>query len=169
MCIRDRDGIAAVFGGCGPRGILQISLSHPNGGEPGEDFPWNRIWVAGTERRQETFAELAAGFAKNFAKTESFAKTERKDTEGSHATDQAVDQPSRTSLSSLTAIHMKGSRTEPDHGKLIYELIIANNPNKEIVYEIGMVSPASRYEKNHELFKAVVEGFSYTPALDVQK
>ena len=154
--LRLPDGIAAALGSCGLRGSLHISLTHPKGGEPGGDFPWNQIWVVGPKRTRETVQELADGFA----------KTEREDTEGIHATDLRIDQPMRTSLSSLTAIHLKASRTDLDHGKLICEVIIAKNPKKEIVYEIGMVSPAFRYEKDHKLFEAVVEGFRYIPIED---
>jgi hypothetical protein len=39
-------------------------------------------------------------------------------------------------------------------------MIIANNPRKGIVYELGFASPADQYEKNEKLFKAVAEGFS---------
>jgi hypothetical protein len=146
------DGVVGI-GGCAPGRSFRISLTHPHGGETGGDFPWNQIWVAGPEQTRKTFPELA----------DAFAKTQREDTEGIHATDLVIDQPVRTSLSSLTAIHLKVSRTEVEHGKMVYEVIIANNPKKEIVYEIGMVSPAFRYEKDHKLFTAVAEGFNYVP------
>jgi hypothetical protein len=147
------DGLVGI-GGCSPGRSFRISLTQPHGGEPGGDFRWNQMWAAGTKRHRETFAEFV----------DAFAKTQREDTEGIHATDLVIDQPVRTSLSSLTAIHLKVSRTEVEHGKMVYKVIIANNPKKEIVYEIGMVSPASHYEKDHKLFEAVAEGFSYIPA-----
>ena len=146
------DGVGGI-GGCAPGRSFRISLTHPHGGEPGGDFPWNQIWADGTKRHRETFAEFL----------DAFAKTQSEDTERIHATDLVIDQPVRTSLSSLAAIHLKVSRTEVEHGKMVYEVIIANNPKREIVYEIGMVSPASRYEKDHKLFEAVVEGFRYVP------
>jgi hypothetical protein len=160
--VRLPDGVAATTpkAPCKNHGF-RVYLTHPNAGDLGRsgDFGSNQLWVLGAEQHRRTFEELADGFA----------QSQREDAERIHATDLLIDQPVQTSLSSLTAIHLKASRTEVDHGEMIYEAIIANNPRKEIVYVIEMVSPASRYEKNHELFKAVVEGFSYTPALDVQK
>jgi hypothetical protein len=137
---------------------FHIYLTHSNTGDLGGDLASNQILAYGAVQRRETFAELADGFA----------KTEREDAERIHATDLVIDQPVQTSLSSLTAIHLKASRTEVDHGEMISEMIIANHPRKEIVYVIEMTSPASHYQKNQGLFKAVVEGFSYTPAVDVQ-
>jgi hypothetical protein len=88
----------------------------------------------------------------------------RQEAEVVGATDLKIDHPEETSLSSLPALHLKVTRTEPNSGKLIYEWIIANNPHKGIVYTVGMASPAAQYERNQQLFKAVVEGFRYIPA-----
>ena len=161
--VRLPDGVAATTpkAPCKNHG-LRIDLTHPNTGEPDGDFPLNYIWVFGVHQTRKTFAEFTDGFVTNFA------KTERESSDESLARDPVIDQPVRTSLSSLAAIHLKASRTDVDHGELIYEVIIANNPKKEIIYEIEMISPASGYEKNHQLFKAVVDGFSYTPTDDVQ-
>jgi hypothetical protein len=46
---------------------------------------------------------------------------------------------------------------------LIYEVEVAKNPDNETTYFIGMVSLASSYEKNHKLFQAVMESFTYVP------
>jgi len=67
-------------------------------------------------------------------------------------------------LSSLPALHLKLTRTEINHGRLIVEEVIANNPNKDIFYVVGMISSADQYDKNQNLFNRVVEGFSYVPS-----
>ena len=38
------------------------------------------------------------------------------------------------------------------------------NPDKDIVYEIMIITPKEQYEKNEKLFKEIVDGFRYAPA-----
>jgi len=147
------DGVVAR-GNCTPGRSFRISLTHPNGGEPGGDFPQNMIWVNGTDNtRRETFQKIANGWEQSV----------REDSERIHASDLHFDQPEQTTLSSLPALHLKVTRTELDYGRLIAEELIASNPENSIVYLIGMVSPVEQYEKNLKLFKAVVDGFRYVP------
>ena len=141
----------AEIGGCSWVGTgFRVSLTHPDSGEVGGDYAWNQIWVSGAEQTQETFQWI----------TDHWPQEQREDSERDHATDLQIDPPERTSLSSLPALHLRLRRTEPDRGRMVYEVIIANNPDKGIVYELGMASPAEHYEKNEKLFKAVAEGFS---------
>ena len=134
--------VVAALASCGSRGNLYISLTNPVGGETDDNLSWSQIWISGTQRTRQNLRELSQKFAKS---------------------EVAIDEAVQTSLSSLPAIRLKMSRTDPDHGKMIYEVIIANNPSQEIVYEIGMVSPAFRYERGHKLFQAIVESFRYVP------
>ncbi len=151
--VRLPDKVVA-FGPCSPGGAFQISLTNPTGNKPdGANLPWNMIWIGASEGTRETLQRAADGFAQN----------QREDVERDHATDLEIDQPLQYSLSSLPAIHLKATRTDLDRGKLAYEVVVANNPEQAIVYVIGMVSPASRYEKNHALFEAVVKNFKYIP------
>lgn len=146
-------GVLGIGVGCAPGHTFGISLTRPRSEEPGGDFPWNEIRVWSSEDPRKTLYELADGWAKD----------EREDSERIHATDVVIDEPNKTPLSSLVAVHLRMTRTELEHGKMIYEAIIAKNPNRDIVYEIGMVSPANRYQKNRRLLDAVVDGFRYVP------
>ena len=66
-------------------------------------------------------------------------------------------------MSSLQAMKLRATRVEPNRGSLIYEVAVARNPDNETDYVFGMLSLASSYKKNHELFQALVEGFTYVP------
>ena len=144
----------AEIGGCSWVGTgFRVSLTHPHSGEVGGDYAWSQIWVSGAEQTQKTFQWII----------DYWPQEQREDSVRDHATDLQIDPPERTFLSSLPALHLRLRRKEPDRGSMVYEVIIANNPHKAIVYELGMASPAEHYEKNEKLFKAVVEGFSYVP------
>jgi hypothetical protein len=159
------DGIAEILGCTGSTrwalsthpdiiGIgtgFKISLAHPNTGE-GE--LGKIIWVAATGR-------IGGSFQKLF---DDWSKIERQDSERIHATDLRIDEPEQTSLSLLPALHLKLARTEPEAGRMVYEVIVAESPGKDIAYQIGLVSPVDEYEKNQKLFKAIVDGFSYVPS-----
>ena len=147
------EGIAEILGGCA-QGIgkgFKISLDHPNTGE--RDLS-NIIWVAATGRNGQSFQRLS----------DDWMKGERDDTERIHATNLEIDEPDQTTLSSLPAIHLKLARTEPEAGRMIYEVIVAERPDRDIAYVIGLVSPADDYDKNQKLFKAIVDGFRYVPS-----
>jgi len=135
---------------------FHIYLTHPNT-EFGPDFQRSQVYVGRYERTNQTLQEIAEGFA----------PAQREDGEKDHATALEIAPPAPTSLSSLAGFDLKATRTEPDHETLVYEEIVAKSPDN-YVYFLVMISPAARYEKKHELFKAVVEGFSYTPAVGVQ-
>ena len=144
-----------AFGPCHPGGAFHIFLSDPTNNEPdGGDFPWNNIWIGGVELDRETTLQTIA---------KRFAEEERQDSERDHAIDLKIDEPVQTSLSSSPAIYLKATRTDLDHGKIIYETIVAQNLEKTKLYTIGMVSPEERYEKNHALFQAVIRGFTPSP------
>ncbi len=83
--------------------------------------------------------------------------------------DVHFSQPEQISIASLPAIRLKASWTERDKGNLIGESIVANNPEKNVVYQIAIVSPANRWEKNRKLFETLVENFRYVPQGDVPK
>lgn len=159
--VRLPEGVAAISSKapCASSGF-RIYLTHPNAGDFGRsgDFAWSQIYVGRTERTNQTLQEIADGFAQHI----------REDSERVHATDLQIDQPVPRSLSSFSAVDLKATRTEGDRGSLIREEIVAKSPDNS-VYFIGMISPAYRYEKDHELFKAVAEGFSYTATENVQK
>ena len=131
---------------------FHIYLTHPNT-EFGPDFQRSQVYVGRYERTNQTLQEIAEGFA----------LAQREDGKKDHATALEIAPPAPTSLSSLAGFDLKATRTEP----LVYEEIVAKSPDN-YVYFLVLISPAARYEKNHELFKAVVEGFSYTPAAGVQ-
>jgi hypothetical protein len=126
----------------------------PKTGQSGADFAWSRLWVRGTDQARETFLYIINGWR----------EAEKQETERLQATDLQLEQPEEASLSSLPALHLKLTRTEINHGRLIVEEVIANNPNKDIFYVVGMISSADQYDKNQNLFNRVVEGFSYVPS-----
>lgn len=148
------NGVAAVVPAapCLHHGF-EISLAHLRTGQLGPDFASSHLWVVGAEHTRETFQYIINRLPEALGQ----------DSERTHATDLQLEPPEQTLLSSLPALHLKYSRTE-EHGELIYEETIANNPHLEIVYHVGMVSPADQYENNAKVFKAVVRGFSYVPA-----
>lgn len=148
------NGIVA-FGPCAGGNAVQISLRHPHDDEPGDDVSWNLIWIAGGEQSRRTLQQLVDGITRDEKENES---------DRSRPVRRMVEEPSQVSLSSLSGFHFKFALTDPDHGELIQEVIFANNPDKEVVYSVGMVSPANRYEENHALFQAIVNGFRYTPS-----
>jgi hypothetical protein len=134
---------------------FQIYLIHPDSGgsEAKPGFSWSSIWVAGcSEPTNMTLLDIA----------DQWAQYQKDDSERAYATDLQIDQPVQSSLSSLQAIKLRATRTEPKQGGLIYEVVVAKNPDNK-AYVIEMVSLTSTYEKNHKLFQAVVEGFTYVP------
>jgi hypothetical protein len=148
------DGVVAI-GGCVPGSSFKIYLPHPERGELGWDFPRNMIWVAGSERSRETFQQIIEAWKQ--------ARNEDKDFKEGQATDRHLAQPEQTSLASLPALRLRATWTEIDHGNLISEMVIANNPEKDIVYQIGIISPVNRWEKNRKMFEDVVGRFRYLP------
>jgi hypothetical protein len=79
--------------------------------------------------------------------------------------DQQFNEPEQTSLSFLPALRFTSARTERESGRIIVEQIIANNPDKDIVYSIMIITPANQYEKNEKLWKEIVDGFRYVPSV----
>lgn len=146
------DGIAEILGCGGIGNGFKVSLAHPESGKG--DWRFNMIYVSGSEHSPETFQSIA----------DHWSQQQREDSERVHATDLQLDPPQQTSLSSLPALHLKSARTELESGRMVFEVIIANNPEKGIVYWIMMITTANQYEKNERLFKEVVDGFRYTPA-----
>jgi hypothetical protein len=150
--VRVPDGIAEILGCSGIGNGFRVSLAHP---ESGKDEPgMNMIYVHGSEHARETFQSIA----------DHWSQQQREDGDRVHATDLQLDPPQQTSLSSLPALHLKSARTELESGRMVFEVIIANNPDKDIVYSIMMITPADQYEKNEKLFKEIVDGFRYAPA-----
>jgi hypothetical protein len=147
------DGIAEILGCSGIGTGFQKSLTHPEIGKNEGELPWNMIWVGRAERNNHTFQQVA----------DEWAQSQRDDSERTHSTDLQIDPPVQTSLSSLTAIELKASRTQPNHGRLIYEVIAAKTRDN-YAYVLGMVTPADQYDKNEGLFKAIVDGFRYVPS-----
>ena len=149
------DGVAGVVG-CGGTGTgFHISLAHPDTGER----EWSKIiWVAATGR--------IGPFHKFF---DDWSKTWRRNSERIHAADLQIDEPEQTSLSSLPALRLRVARTEPEAGRMIYEVIAATGPGKDFAYQIGLATPADDYEKNRKLFKAIVDGFRYVPSSQTAK
>ena len=145
-------GVVGI-GGCTSGDGFKIYLTRPGSDEPDGDFPGNKIWVYGTESRRVTFQRIIEGWKQSW----------KTGIEEGRTTNVQLGPPEQTSLASLSAIHLKATWTERDEGTLISEMIVANHPQKDIVYQIGIVSPANRWEKNHNLFQAVVEGFRYLP------
>lgn len=141
------------IGSCTPGGSFRIYLTRPNATELGGDFPWNSIWVAGTKSTREPFQKIIEGWKQSW----------NEDLKDGRVSDLQLGQPEQTSLASLSAIRMKATWIERDQGNLFSEMIVANNPEKNIVYEIGIISPANYWGKNHKLFEAVVDGFYYIP------
>lgn len=154
--VRVPDGIAEILG-CSGIGIgFKIALTHPDTGEQGGDSPWNTIWVTGAEQTRSPFQRIVDGWKKDL----------QDELDQGLITDVQIDPPEQTTLSSLTALHLKKAWNDRDQGKLIAEAVIADHLDKDTVYEIGMISPAEQYEKNHKLFKELVDGFRYIPSGD---
>jgi len=147
-------GVAAIGPSCGGIGNgFEISLTHPESGESEGESGRNLIWVGRSERTNRGLREMA----------DQWAQYQREDSQRHHSTDVQIDPPVQTTLSSLPAIGLKASRTElDDRGNLIYEVVLAKD-HDSYVYVVGMVSPAENYDKGHELFQAVLEGFRYIP------
>lgn len=152
------DGVVATAPSRAPvgSGFFQISLAHPSSAQPhpGEndgELPWNRFWFDRSGQTNLGLKEMADRWAQN----------RREESRRDHSTDLQIDPPVPTSLSSLPAIRLKATRNELDHGKVIYEVMVAKDQD-EYVY-VGMVSSADHYEKSRELFQSVVEGFRYMP------
>lgn len=145
------DDVVGV-GSCAPGDSFRVDLAHPNSGKNPSSL--NSILVSGNGSRRYELDVLA----------ERFAQEEKEKSEEIHATDLVIEQPTHISLSTLAAIHLRATRTEPDGERMSHEWIIANNPEKEIVYTIGMVSPTENYKKDHRLFEAMVKGFQLDPA-----
>jgi hypothetical protein len=145
------DRIAEILGCSGIGNGFQVSLAHPESGEG--NWGMNQIAVLGAQGR-ETFQQMI----------DAWHRRSKEDSEEKSNFKQQFDEPEQTSLSSLPALRFKSARTERESGKIIVEQIIANNPDKDIVYSITIITPADQYEKNEKLFKQIVEGFRYAPA-----
>jgi hypothetical protein len=143
------DGIAEILGCSGTGHGFKVSLDHPESGDG--DYGLNQIEVLGAEH-QDTFQKILDTWR---------LKTSNKKDD---VTDEQFDQPEPMSLSSLPAFRLKSTRIDPHYGKIVAEEIVANNPHKDIVYYVVMISPADRYEKNQMLFKAIIDGFRYVPS-----
>jgi len=142
------DGLAEILG-CSGVGIgFSVSLAHPESGEG--DWGMNQIAVSGADRHPETFKKMIDDWHRR-----------KEDSERDPDSDQQLNEPEQTSLSSLPALRFKSARTKPESARIITEQIIANNPDKDIVYSITIVTPADQYEKNEKLFKEIVDGFRY--------
>jgi hypothetical protein len=153
------DGMAEILGCSGTGAGFKISLTHPDTGKSEGNLPLNMIWVGAT-------GGLGEPFQKFF---ERWFTVQSEDSERIHATDLQIDQPEQTSLSSLPAFDLKLARTEPEAGRMVYEVIIAEDPDKDTAYQIGLVTPADQYTKNEKLFKAIAEGFRYAPSKQADK
>ena len=146
------NGVVGIAG-CTPGRSFRINRVRPNSSDPGGDFPWNSIWGAGRESTREPFQKIIEGWKQSW-------NQDLRDGRVSHL---HLGQPEQTSLASLSAIRTKATWIERDQGNLISEMIVANNPEKDIVYEIGITSPANYWGKNHKLFEAVGDGFYNIP------
>ena len=144
------DGIAEIFGCGGIGGGFSVSLAHPESGEG--DLARNRIAVWGTGGNRETFQKMIDAWHRL-----------KEDSERDPNSDQQFNEPEQTSLSSLPALRFKSAKTEQSE-RIIVEQILAINPDKDIVYEIMIITPTDQYEKNEKLFKKIVDGFRYAPA-----
>jgi hypothetical protein len=147
------DGVVATAPSCGAVGKgFQIALAHRETGETDGELPWNRISVGWFERGNRGLQEMAERWTQN----------QGEDMQRDDSTDLQIDPPVQTSLSSLSAIRLKASRNSPSHGKLICEVLFAEDQDGN-VYVVGMVSPAERHDKDKALFQDIVEGFRYIP------
>jgi len=146
------DGIAALLDCSGIGMGFHVSLAEPETGEG--NWGMNQIAVSGTDRSRETFQQMI----------DAWHRGSKEESEKSPDFAQQFNEPEQTTLSSLPALHLKSARTERESGEIIVEQIIANNPHRNIVYSIMIVTPADQYEKNEKLFKEIVEGFRYAPA-----
>lgn len=145
------DGIAEIPGCSGIGHGFQVSLDGLESGDG--DYGMNQIAVSGTERSHVTFQEMIDAWP-----------GEKTSSQNDDVKDDQLDEPAQTSLSFLPALHLKSVRTRADFGKIVCEHIIANNPHKNIVYSITLISPADQYEKNRKLFKELLDGFRYIPS-----
>jgi hypothetical protein len=55
------------------------------------------------------------------------------------AADEHFDDPDQTSLSPLPALRLKSVRTDSNCGRIVAEQMVANNPQKDIVYRLVML------------------------------
>jgi hypothetical protein len=87
---------------------FQIYLIHPDSGGPEAKpgFSWSSIWVAGSEPTNMTLLDIA----------DQWAQYQKDDSERAYATDLQIDQPVQSSLSSLQAIKLRATRTDPNRG-----------------------------------------------------
>ena len=152
------DGIVGI-GSCTSGGSFRIYLPRPSSSVPGGDFPWNTIWVAGAESTRVTFQKIIEGWKQSW----------NADIDEGRISDLQRGQPEGTLLGTLTALRLKARWTERDQGNLISEMIVANNPEKNITYQIGIISPANSWETNHKLFQTVVDGFRYVPTKQLEE
>lgn len=146
------EGIVGIAG-CTLGHSFRIYLGGPNSDRPAGDFPWNSIWVSSAEATKLGFPRIIEGWKQSW---DVGIKEGR--TSALH-----LDEPEQTSLASLPAIRLRASWSERDEGDLIGESIVANNPEKSIVYQIAIVSPADRWAKSRKLFETVVGSFRYVP------
>jgi hypothetical protein len=144
------DGIAEILDCSGIAIGFHISLIHPESGEG--PFGSNQIEVSGTDQSRKTFQQTIDAWHARL----------KEDREKNPDFDQQFNEPEKTFLSSLPALRLTSSRTQRESEKIIFEQIIANSPDKNIVYSIMMITPADQYERNEKLFREIMEGFRYT-------
>ena len=147
------DGIAEILGCSGIGNGFRVSLAQPESGEG--DWGMNSIAVFGNDTGSETLRRII----------DDWHRRSKEDSEKTPDSDHQFNELEQTFLSSLPAFRFKSARTERMFGKIIVEKIVANNPNKPIVYSITMITRADQYEKNKKLFNQIVRGFHYTPVL----
>ncbi len=149
------DEVVAFGSGCGhEHDGFDIDLKRPNSGDGGDR--WNAIRVAAGRHRREPFEKMIDSWKQSWNTDD-----KKEDIEKGRITALQFGQPEQTSLGSLPALRLKATWTEADQGKLISDQIFAYNPEGTIVYEIAMICPANRYEKNLKLFNALIESFRY--------
>jgi len=146
------DGVAEILIGCGRIGAgFEISLTHPDTGERDGASPWNMISVR-ADRTGRTLQEMA----------DQWAQQQKVDSERDRSTDLQIDPAIQIALSSLPAIKLRASRTQPDEGRLIYEAVDVKSLDH--VYSLFLVTPADQYDMCEKLFKSIVDGFRYVPS-----
>lgn len=148
------DGVVA-FGNCGSDPVegVRITLSNPTSDDSRVGPPWDIVGIWAFKRPSGTTEELADRFAREL----------KEESQRNHTTDVEILPTTKISLGSLTWVKVKASLAQPPYGKLFYELMFAKDPRKDIDYQIGMICSADLCEKERQLFKSVIQGFSYVP------
>jgi len=147
------EGVAEILSCEGIGHGFTVSLAQLDTGNG--DYGQNQINIAGPERSRKTFQQLIDDWHRL-----------RTSSQNDDTNDEQFDGPERTTLSSLPALHFKLVRTDRYLGKIIIEQIMANNPHKDIVYSITLISQVEKYEGNRKLFKKLVDGFRYVPTAE---